>query len=57
MAWPRWGDCGQRDLAVISLLSLRSFVDCRVLRALEGTIEADGISQETEPEADDEDRP
>ena len=57
MAWPWRGDCSQRDLAVISLLSLHSFVDCRVPRALEGTIEADGISQETEPEADDEDRP
>jgi hypothetical protein len=57
MAWPRPGDCGQRDLAVISLLSLRSFVDCRVPRALAGAIEANGISPETEPEADDEDRP
>ena len=32
MAWPRRGDCGPRDLAVISLLSLHSFVDCRVPR-------------------------
>ncbi len=54
MAWPRRGDCGPRDLAIISLLSLRSFVDCRVPRALEGAIEADGISRETEPEADSE---
>jgi hypothetical protein len=54
MAWPRRGDCGPRDLAVISLLSLCSFVDCRVPRALAGAIEADGISPETEPEADNE---
>jgi hypothetical protein len=57
MAWPWRGDCGQQDLAVISLLSLRSFVDCRVPQALEGAIKADGISRETEPEADDEDCP
>jgi len=57
MAWPRRGDCSQRDLAVISLLSLRSFADCRVPRALAGAIEADVISGETEPEADEEDRP
>jgi hypothetical protein len=57
MAWPRWGDCGQRDLSVISLLNLHSFVDCRVPRALEGAIEADGISLESELEADDEDSP
>ena len=57
MASPRRGDCGPRDLAVISLLSLRSFVDCRVPRALEVAIEADWTSRETEPEADDEDRP
>ena len=57
MAWPRRGDCGPRDLAVISLLSLRSFVDCRVPRVLARAIEAEGISRETEPEADDEDPP
>jgi hypothetical protein len=38
-------------------LSLCSFADCRVPRALAGAIEADGIRQETEPEADDKDRP
>ena len=37
-------------------LSLRSFADCRVPQALAGAIEADGISQETESEANDEDR-
>jgi hypothetical protein len=57
MAWPRRGDCGPRDLAVISLLSLRSFVDCRVPQALAGAIEAEGISRETDSKADDEDRP
>jgi hypothetical protein len=57
MAWPRRGDCGPRDLTVISLLSLRSFFDCRVPRALAGAIEAEGISRETDSEADDEDRP
>jgi len=45
MAWPRRGDCGPRDLAVISLLSLRSLAGCRVPRALAGAIEAEGISQ------------
>ena len=49
MAWPRRGDCGPRDLAVISLLSLCSFVDCRVSRALAGAIEAKGISQRLIP--------
>ena len=49
MAWPRRGDCGPRDLAVISLLSLRSFVDCRVPQALAGAIEAKGISQRLIP--------
>jgi hypothetical protein len=38
-------------------LSLRSFADCRVPRALAGAIEADGISRETELKADDENRP
>jgi hypothetical protein len=42
MAWPRQGNCGPRDLVVISLLSLRSFADCRVPRALAGANEADG---------------
>jgi hypothetical protein len=57
MTWPQRGDCGPRDLAVISLLSLRSFVDCRVPRALVGAIEAEEISRETDSEANDEDRP
>jgi hypothetical protein len=57
MAWPRRGDCSPRDLAVISLLSLHSFVDCRVPQALAGAIGAEGISRETDSEADDEDRP
>jgi hypothetical protein len=58
MAWPRRGDCDPRDLPVISLRSLRSLADCRVLQALAGTIiEADGISRETDPEVDDKDRP
>ncbi len=38
-------------------LSLCSFADCRVPRALAGAIEADGISQETDSEANGEDRP
>jgi len=55
MAWPWQGDCGPRDLAVISLRSLRSYANCRALRALAGAIEADGISQETDSGANDED--
>jgi hypothetical protein len=55
MAWPWWGDCGPRDLVVISLLSLCSFVDCQVPRALAGAIEAKGISRETDFEANDKD--
>ena len=47
MACPRQGDCGPRDLAIISLWSLCSLADCRVLRALAGAIEAGGISRET----------
>jgi hypothetical protein len=57
MAWPRWGDCGPRDLTVISLCSLCSFADYRVPRALAGAIEAEGISPETDSEANDEDPP
>jgi len=49
MTWPRWGDFGPRDLTVISLLSLRSFVDCWVPRASAGSIEAKGISQRLIP--------
>ena len=49
MAWPQRGDCGPRDLVVISLRSLRTFVDCRVPRALAGAIEAEGISQRLIP--------
>jgi len=50
MVWPRRGDCGPRDLAVISLLSLCDFVDCRVSRALAGAIEAkEGISRRLIP--------
>jgi len=49
MAWPRRGDCGPRDLAVISLLSLRSLADCRLPRVLAGAIEAEGISQRLTP--------
>ena len=56
MAWPRRGDCGPRDLAVISLLSLRSLADCRVPGALAGAIEANGISGETDYEANNKDR-
>jgi hypothetical protein len=57
MAWPRQGDCGPRNLTVISLLCLHSFVDCRVPRALTGAIEAKGISRETDSEANNEDCP
>ena len=47
---PWRGDCGPQDLAVISLLSLRSFVDCQLLQALAGTIEAEeGISRRLIP--------
>ena len=57
MAWHRRGDCGPRDLAIISLPSLHSLADCRVPQALAGDIEADGISRETDSKADDEDHP
>ena len=48
MASPRRGDCGPRDLVVISLplRRFRSLVYCRVTWALVGAIEADGISVE-----------
>ncbi len=50
MAWPRRGDCGPWDLAVISLLSLRSFVDCQLPQALAGAIKAEeGISRRLIP--------
>ena len=49
MAWPQQGDCGPQDLAVISLLSLCSFVDCQVPRALVGAIKAKRIRQRLIP--------
>jgi len=50
MAWPWRGNCGPQDLVVISLLSLRSFVDCQLPQALAGAIKAEeGISRRLIP--------
>ena len=53
--WHGLGRAIVGDLAIISLCSICSLADCRVLRALSGAIEANGISQETDSEADDKD--
>ena len=48
---------GLRGAITASLRSLHSLAECRAPRALAGAIKADGISRETDSEADDEDRP